>query len=126
MKNHPLPTHDAQRSVVLTKALLNVADRLGINQASLSRILGTSQASITRMRNQAYDLAHHPKEWELATLLVRLYRGLDAIMAGDEKSLLAWMRNYNNDLHQVPIEYINTITGLTKTVDYVDAYRARV
>ena len=76
MDNHLSPSiRDPKRSAILTKAVLNVSDKMGITQASLSHILGTSQTSITRMRNNAYDLAQHPKVWELGTLLVRLYQG---------------------------------------------------
>jgi hypothetical protein len=66
------------------------------------------------------------KEWELAALLVRLYRGLDALMASDEKSLRAWMQNRNTALNDVPAKRILTVQGLVDTVCYVDAYRARV
>ena len=57
---------------------------------------------------------------------VRLFRSLDAIVAGDERSLRSWLQGYNTALKDAPINLITSVSGLTRTVDYVDAYRARV
>jgi len=111
---------------VLIKAVLRAADIMQLKQASLGQVLGVSPASISRMRNGAYRLAPDSKEWELATLLLRLFRGLDAIMAGDEAALRSWLDSYNTALHDKPRALITQVAGLARTVDYVDAYRARV
>lgn len=111
---------------VLTKATLRAAEILGLNQATLATVLGVSAASVTRMRAGQYQLEKNSKGWELATLLVRLYRGLDAIMASDEAALRVWMQGPNTDLHAAPAALITNITGLVQTVAYVDAHRARV
>ena len=114
------------RAQVLTKAVLRAADILGLNQATLATVLGVSASTVTRMRAGQYQIEKNSKGWELATLLVRLYRGLDAIMASDETALRAWMQGPNTDLHATPESLIATITGLVHTVAYVDAHRARV
>ncbi|KAF0190491.1 MAG: hypothetical protein FD165_2659 [Gammaproteobacteria bacterium] len=117
---------DDRRQQVLTKAVFRAAEILGLTQAALAKVIGISAASVSRMRAGDYQLDPNGKEWELSALLVRLYRGLDAIMAGDETALRAWMRNPNSDLHKPPVELIANVTGLTQTLAYVDAYRARV
>lgn len=114
------------RAHVLTKAVLKAADILGLNQVALARVLGVSASTVTRMRASQYHIEKNSKGWELATLLVRLYRGLDAIMASDETALRAWMQGPNTDLHATPAALITNITGLVQTVAYVDAHRARV
>ncbi len=114
------------RSQVLTKALLRAAEILGLDQATLAKVLGVSPAFISRMYAGQYQLNPDSKEWELATLLVRLYRGLDAIMASDEAALRAWMQQSNTDLDAVPATQIIHVAGLVQTVAYVDAYRAHV
>ena len=111
---------------VLTTAVLRAADIMQLNQATLAQVLGVSPASISRMRNGAYRLVPSGKEWELATLLVRLFRGLDAIMAGDEAALRSWLDSYNAALHDKPRALLTQAAGLTRTVDYVDGFRARV
>lgn len=111
---------------VLIKAVLRAADIMALNQATLAQVLGVSAASISRMRNGGYRLVPDTKEWELATLLLRLFRGLDAIMAGDETALRSWLDSYNATLHDKPRALLTQVAGLTRSVDYVDAYRARV
>ena len=113
-------------ATVLGKAVVRAADILGLKQATLAKILGLSAASVSRLYAGQYRLNPHGKEWELATLLIRLYRGLDALMASDEASLRAWIHNPNNELQAVPNALIKQISGLVTTVNYVDAYRARV
>lgn len=115
-----------RRASVLTHAVLSAADLLGLTQASLADVLGVSPATVTRMAQGGNDLREGSNEWELATLFVRLYRGLDAIMASDKESLRSWMQNPNKGLHAVPADHIRTIQGLVDTVAYVDAYRARI
>ncbi len=115
-----------QRQQVLTKAVLNAAELMGLRQAVLARALGVSESSVSRMRSGDYLLKERGKEWELAALLVRLYRGLDSIMAGDEHALRSWLRGYNTALGAVPAELILTVSGLSRTVEYVDAHRARI
>lgn len=117
---------DHQRQRVLTKAVINAADFMGFKQALLAKALGVSESSVSRMKMGNYLLKETNKEWELALLFVRLYRSLDAIVAGDEKSLRSWLQGYNTALSEAPINLITSISGLTKTVDYVDAYRAQV
>jgi hypothetical protein len=122
----PAKTTALDPVAVLSKALLNASAILGLNRGLLGKVLGLSPASVSRLYSGQYRLTQDSKEWELATLLVRLYRGLDAMMASDETALLAWMQNPNRDLNGVPSERIATVTGLVDTVEYVDAFRARV
>ncbi len=124
MRAHAILNPDRQR--VLTEATVRAADILCLSGESLAKVIGLSAASVSRMRTGAYQLEPDSKPWELSTLLVRLYRGLDAITAGDESSLRAWMRSENLALHGVPAELIVTVSGLSDTLAYVDAHRARV
>ena len=114
------------RSAVLTKAVVRAADYLGLKRSELAQVIGLSTATLSRMFSGDYLLDEKTKNWELAALLVRLYRGLDAAMAGDERSIQGWMHNPNRDLHDAPVNLIGSVAGLTSVVSYVDAYRARV
>ncbi|HFQ14536.1 MAG TPA: DUF2384 domain-containing protein [Gammaproteobacteria bacterium] len=122
----PIPRQQSSRAEVLTKALIRAAERLGLSRQELAATLGLSPATLSRMYSGRYVLDENSKCWELAALLVRLYRGLDAIVAGDERTLQAWIRNPNIDLHGVPAELIEHISGLNTVVAYVDANRARI
>lgn len=115
-----------QRQRVLTQAVVKAADIMGLRQVVLAKTLGVSESSVSRMKTGDYLLKEQSKEWELAALLVRLFRSLDAIVAGDERSLRSWLQGYNTALREVPVNLITSVSGLAKAVDYVDAYRARV
>ena len=113
-------------AAVLSKAVLRAADMLGLRGKELAEILGVSKASVSRMGCGDHVISQDSKEWELALLLVRLFRGIDAIAAGDDQTRIGWMRNRNIDLDGIPRQLIKTIPGLVQTVDYVDAFRARI
>ena len=112
--------------VVLVKAVLNAADRLNVSARRLAAILGVSEATVSRMRTGGYSLVQGQKPFELGTLFVRLYRSLDAITGGDEAVARAWLANHNIALDGYPLERIQTITGLTDVLAYLDARRALV
>ena len=114
------------RQRVLTQAVVNAAEIMGLRQTVLAKTIGVSESSVSRMKSGDYLLNEKNKEWELGALLVRLFRSLDAIVAGDERSLRSWLEGYNTALRDVPVNLLTSVSGLTKTVDYVDAYRARV
>ena len=73
---------------------------------------------------RAARLERDQKSFELAALFVRLFRSLDAIAGGDERTARAWMKAENLALGHPPIERIQTVTGLVDVVDYLDARRA--
>ncbi|MBL8699555.1 MAG: DUF2384 domain-containing protein [Alphaproteobacteria bacterium] len=111
-------------SQVLAKATVRAADFLEIPSATLARILGLSEASISRLRRGQYVLTRGSKEFELAVLFVRLFRGLDALMGSDDVASRSWLAADNLALHAKPIDLIQTVTGLVDTIAYVDSRRA--
>lgn len=115
------PTKEA----VVSKAVLRAASALGVNNAELARILGVSAATITRLKKGERALEAGSKAYELALLLIRIYRGLDSI-TGDDESTRSWLRGANLDLHARPIDLIASVSGLTRAVAYVDGFRARI
>ena len=116
----------AEKSRVLSEAVLRAADLLGINQATLARILGLSTASISRMRTGDYRLDLQGKEWEMAALFVRLFRSLDAILGSRDELARQWLTSRNAGLGGVPAELIRTTEGLVRAVHYLDATRGRI
>lgn len=111
---------------VLTKAALRAAERLRISNKSLARIVGLSEASVSRMGTGAYTLTPGDKPFELAVLFVRLFRSLDALVHGDDAVARAWMMNPNAALGGVPLDLVQTVSGLVHALAYLDARRALV
>jgi len=114
------------RSAVVSKAVSRAADLLGLTNGALARTIGVSEATASRLRAGNYALEPGTKPYELALLLLRLFRGLDAVVGGDEASLRSWMVTTNRALRGNPRDLVQTVTGLVAAVDYVDAARARV
>lgn len=112
-------------SSVLTKAVLRAAEALGVNQKGLARVLGVSEASVSRLgRTKVLD--PETKEGELALLFVRLFRSLDTLVGGDAGKARAWLLEPNSHLGGVPAERIATVPGLVDAVSYLDALRGKL
>lgn len=113
-----------QPGVLVTKAVTRAADRLGLSAKILAATIGVSEASVSRMRGGAYVLDPASKPFELAVLLVRLFRSLDAIVGGDEAVMRTWMTQANTALGARPIDTMQTVAGLLDVIAYLDARRA--
>jgi hypothetical protein len=113
-------------SQVVAKAAIRAAAILDIPNTVLAKVLGVSEASVSRMRAGKFSLEQSPKAFELSVLFVRLFRGLDAIVGGDAAAARSWLRTENTALRGAPITLIQSVIGLTQAVQYVDARRARI
>ena len=113
-------------SRVLGKAVVRAADLLGLTQKELSRILGVSEATASRLRSDKYRLSpDRAKEWELARLFVRLFRSLDALWGHDDVAR-TWLASPNLALGTRPRDLLTSVEGLVRVVAYLDAARGRV
>jgi transcriptional regulator with XRE-family HTH domain len=122
-----LPSHSAvQAAAVLTRATVRAARFLAIAQGELAEIIGVSAATLSRLANGQRNLDPGSKPWQLAALFVRLFRSLDAIVGSDDAAARAWLRSENSALGGVPLTLIRDPAGLVRSVDYLDAARARI
>jgi hypothetical protein len=126
MRIKPRPAAAPKESGVVTRAALKAADRLNLTNSALAKIVGVSEATVTRMRKGEYFLERGNKPFELAILFVRFYRSLDAIVGGDDKVAGEWIRNDNTALRSIPLELIQTVSGLVNAIDYLDSRRAPI
>lgn len=126
MANHVINQPVPARGAVLTKAAMRAGARLGLSGKLLSDVLGISEAQVSRMRNGEAALSENTKAFELAALLVRVFRSLDAIVGGDEAAAKAWITSENTALGARPIDRMLSIQGLADVVTYLDARRAPI
>jgi hypothetical protein len=117
----PEPAADA----VLTKAVLNAAVRLDLPQKHLATVLGASEASISRLQ-RGRTITPKSKEGELAILFLRVYRGLDTLVGGNDGLAREWLHAPNQHLGGVPAERLTDVQGLVDVVQYLDAMRGRL
>ena len=81
---------------------------------------------MSRIANGQKQLEPDTKAWQLAALFVRMFRSLSAIVGSDDVAARAWLRAENTALGGVPVALIYDPAGLARTVDYLDAARARL
>jgi hypothetical protein len=112
-------------SVVLGKATVSAARRLGLSNRGLARVLGTSEASVSRLSGDR-SLRPGSAEGGLAALFVRLFRSLDAMVGGRDDQARAWFTSPNDHLGGVPAERVQSIEGLVDVVRYLDAMRGKL
>lgn len=126
MRTSPRRDLVPKEASVVTKATLRAADRLAIKNNALAKIVGVSEPTITRMRRGAYVLDSGNKAFELALLFVRLYRSLDSIVDGDDDVARSWINNDNLALRGRPLDLIQSVSGLTNVIQYLDTRRALI
>ncbi|MGQ0642942.1 MAG: MbcA/ParS/Xre antitoxin family protein [Gemmatimonadaceae bacterium] len=110
---------------VLARAVLSAAERLGLRNRQLAAVIGSSEASISRLQ-RARSLDPESKEGELALLFLRVYRSLDALVGGDDEKARRWLHASNDHVGGVPAERMRTVEGLVDVVQYLDAMRGRL
>jgi hypothetical protein len=125
----PLPARatpaPAEAAAVLAKATLAAARRLGVSNHDLAVMLGSSDASVSRMSRDR-TLRPGSAEASLALLFVRLFRSLDAATGGNELKARAWFTSPNRHLGGIPALLVRRPEGLVNVVQYLDAVRGKL
>lgn len=115
----------AEAAAVLSRAVARASGELGLTQGKLARVLGLSPASTSRLVAGQFHIAADSKSWDLAVLFLRLFRSLDSIV-GSQAAARTWLHNDNLALAARPVELIDSVEGLVRVVQYLDASRAHV
>lgn len=112
-------------SEVLSKALLNSKEHLGLTNTELGEIIGKDRTYFTRLRNHSV-LEPDSKEGELALHVIRIYRSLYALEGGDFEAMEEWLNTPNKHLNGTPKELLKNVQGLVQVTEYLDAMRGKV
>ncbi len=107
-------------TATLTRAVLNAGRALGLDQATIGRVVGRDRSSLHRR-----GVDPDSKAGELALLLIRVYRGLHVLVGGDPRQLKHWMHTDNRHTGGIPAEQVTAVAGLVRVVEYLDAMRGR-
>lgn len=118
--------NDAQKEIVLTKAILNLANFYHFTGKDLSEIIGISEASATRLNQGKKLISPYTKEGEMALLLVRVYRSLNSLVGNNHEKARIWLNSKNNYFQKKPIEEMKKIPGLVSVLNYLDAMRGKL
>jgi len=115
---------NADPGEVLAKATARASQLLGLSGAALARVLGVSEATVSRVLRGEKPINPASKEGELALLLVRVYRSVDALVGTDDTKRRAWMASHNTALGGAPQKLVERADGLVATLNYLDGMRA--
>lgn len=110
---------------VVTKAVRRAASALGLSQRELARVVGVSEATVSRLASGRV-LDASKKEGELALLLLRVFRSVDALVGGSEEKSRAWFGANNTHLGGTPRDRVQTVEGLVHVAQYLDAMRGKL
>lgn len=108
------------KNLVLAEATLAASEALGLSKSSLGRVIGKDRSRLKQ------GIRVDSKPGELAMLLIRCYRGLYALVDGDESVMRHWMSTYNHGTVGIPSEQIETVQGLSQVLAYLDAIRGKL
>jgi uncharacterized protein (DUF2384 family) len=118
-------TRAPDRGEVVLDAAARAADLLGLSQANLARVLGMDPSTLSRRLSSRRGLDARSREYEAALLWIRLFRGLHAVVGGQDATARAWLASPNRAFAgQRPRDLIEGMEGLVRVVQYLDAHRA--
>ncbi|MEE4190684.1 MAG: MbcA/ParS/Xre antitoxin family protein [Halieaceae bacterium] len=110
---------------LVTRAALNAAAELGLSNRALADILGVSASKLDRARGERASFSG--KDYELALLLIRIYRALYAILGGNREQMQHWLKTPNSHLQDTaPLEQLGRLEGIVMVMRYLDAMRGRI
>jgi transcriptional regulator with XRE-family HTH domain len=122
-----LPKDAPERGEVVLDAAVRAAELLGLSQAQLARVLGIDPSTLSRRLSSRRGLDDRSREYEAALLWIRLFRGLQAVVGGQDSTARAWLASPNLAFAgQRPRDLINGMEGLVRVVQYLDAHRAQL
>lgn len=108
-------------SIVLGKASKNAAAQLGFTSVELGEIVGRDRSSIN-----SRGIDPSTKSGQLALLFVRCYRGLHAVLGGNQQNMEHWFATNNKHLHGKPKDLVKDVQGLVTVLRYLDGMRGKI
>ena len=98
----------AKQKMILAKAVLAAAERLGLAHDQLALIL-----NIDSVKNlTSLELDPTSKQGEIALTLIRITTSLDALTGGDTAWMQHFIKSPNKLLSGIPIEQIQEPSGI--------------
>ncbi|SDY51150.1 antitoxin Xre-like helix-turn-helix domain-containing protein [Acinetobacter kyonggiensis] len=111
-----------KQRMILAKAVLAAAERLGLTQDQLALILSIdSVKTLTSL-----ELDPTSKQGELALTLIRITISLDALTGGDTAWMQHFMKLPNKLTADIPMEQIQNTQGLATILQFVEGLQAKL
>ena len=88
---------------ILTQAVIQITQMLGIYHAELARILYLQCADIGELANFQSLILENSETWLQAKKFIKMYECLYQKYDGDEVKIFNWLRKENNELDGEPL-----------------------
>jgi hypothetical protein len=112
--------------MILTKALCQLAKFYALTGKEISQIIGISESTASRLMQGKKFISPDTKEGEMALLLIRIYRSLNAMVGNNHDKARRWLNSQNLYFNHKPIDEMKTIPGLIGVLNYLDAMRGKL
>ena len=86
---------EQQEDLVLTKAICQLIKFYALTGKDLSQMMGISESSATRLVQGKKLISPHTKEGEIAILILRVYRSLNAMLGNHHEKAKMWLNSPN-------------------------------
>ncbi len=113
--------HEIVKNKILSKALLNAAQEMGIGMDVLNQIIDEDCSAIGQS-----GITPETKSGERALMLIRCYQSLYSLVGGDPEQIKHWIHVFNKGIKGVPAEKILEEAGLIQVVSYLDAMQEKI
>ena len=114
------PEQAIDNNLILAQATIAASEAMGLSKSSLGKVIGKDRSRLKQ------GIRIDSKPGELALLLIRCYRGLYALVDGDESVMLHWMSTYNHGTVGIPSQQVESVQGLSQVLAYLDAIRGKL
>ena len=113
--------HRVDDNALVKKAVRASASKLGLKLATLSEVTGVRREVFSREQETL-----NRKQLESCLLVIRATRSLSALVGGDEDQMKHWINTPTRAFNAPPKELMKSTQGLVRTVQYLDAMRAKI
>ncbi|WP_288841649.1 antitoxin Xre/MbcA/ParS toxin-binding domain-containing protein [uncultured Deefgea sp.] len=120
------PEEAPEAAVVLSTALVKAWTILDVKQSVISKVIGLSPATVSRLSKGEYHLNKKAGDWDAAVTFIRMYHSLAGLLDGDETLMKKWLHTHNTDFGKAPIALLSeTGGGVHNLGGYLDSMRGR-
>lgn len=93
---------------------------MGLTDGQAAQALGLTERQINLLHSGRRYLRAESKAGEIALMIVRIYRAVDALVGSDEATRRRWMANHHQELQCSPQQTITTVVALVNTLDCLE------
>ncbi len=110
--------------VIVSTALKNATDSLGLSQSDLASILMIDKSTLSRSLKNGIE--PYSLKGQVSLLIIRMYRSLFALSGDNKKFMQHFLQTPNKAFGIKPLELVKTLDGLVQVNQYLDAMRGKV